>query len=334
MADLDFIKAPLKAPYNVCMWITDSCNLSCKYCYASPFSGGVMDTGRLYKLLDELITLEIFGVVFAGGEPFLHPDIFDIIKYCVDKNIHVGVLTNGSLLNKKAVKRLETIVENKKFILQVSIDSPAPEVNDMTRGKGEKVLKNLSYLLKTDIQVQIACVLTRHNIKTAHLLIEEFYPKVKRYHFLNVQRTEKALSNPELLLAPDQAKKFWLGLREYSKKFPRDLFLPSLRIMLRAFCEEESEIDQSFHQQATFEVKSCSAGLTNINIDTQFNVLGCDIAKQFTNMGNVRDKRFREVWNSREAYNVRNSSFPACYRNESPNGESLMEFLRPEFLVC
>jgi len=331
MAGIEQYRAPLKSPLTVCLWITERCNLSCKYCYAAPGSGATMDTGRLYKLLDELKELEVFDIVFAGGEPFLHPDIFELIEYALESNIHVGVLSNGLLLDEKAGKRLENIVSGRNFILQISLDSVAPEINDKTRGCGKKGINNLKTLIELDIQLQIACVLTTRNIDTAHLLIEVFYPAVKRFHFLNIQRTEKALSNPELLLTEEQAYRFWMRLKEYAKGFPSDLFLPSLRIMLRSYGEEDSNEDTAFHQKATFECESCSAGITHVNIDAEFNVLVCDIAKDYTRMGNVRDRSFREVWNSPEARRIRESPFPACYRIRNSRGEALEDFLKPEY---
>jgi len=331
MADAVKYKAPIKAPLSVCIWISDDCNLSCKYCYASPFSGRKIDSCRLYEILEELISLQVFGIVLAGGEPFMHPDCFDIIEYCVKRNVQTGVLSNGSLLNKSSIRRLADIVKGKKFILQISLDSNDPETNDKVRGHGTRIIENIRELARTDIRMQMATVVTKYNAATAHKIIEEFYPAIKRYHFLNVQRTEKSLKYADLLLTSEEAKDFWLGLKKFSKNFPSDLFLPSLRIMLRAAKEEDSKEMSVFHQQATFDCKTCSVGLTHINIDADFNVLGCDIAKDFSNMGNVRDKSFSEVWHSRQAYEIRNLSFPPCYENKTPEGDALKHYLKEEY---
>ena len=327
-------KAPLKAPLSVCIWISDVCNLSCKYCYASPFSGIVIDTARLYEILEELINLKVFGIVLAGGEPFMHPDIYEIIEYCLDRNVQLGILSNGTLLDQQSVKRLDGMVNNKRFILQVSLDSVNPETNDKTRGCGLKIIENIKELAKTSITMQMATVVTKYNLKNAHEVIEKFYPAIKRYHFLNVQRTEKSLKHMDLLLSNEEAKNFWIGLKEFSNKFPDDLFLPSLRIMLRAAKEENSKEMSKFHQNATFDCRTCSVGLTHINIDANFNILGCDIAKDFTDMGNVKNSSFTEVWNSRRAHEVRNPSFPPCYKNKSPEGEALEDYLKKDLSFC
>lgn len=334
MANVEKLDAPLKSPLTVSLWITESCNLDCEYCYVDAnLAGDFMDTKRLKNLISELAELEVFDITIAGGEPFLHPDILDIIEHTLSKNIQLGVLTNGVLIDEELSKKLAEIVANKSFILQVSLDSHNPDINNMTRGKGEVILKNLRRLVNLGIEIQLSCVLNSHNIDFAHLMIEEFYPHIKRFHFLNIQRTEKSLKQPKLLISEQQAYDFWMNLRDYAKKFPSDLFLPSLRIMLRSYGEEDCEESQSFHESATFSCKSCSVGITKVEIDSNFNVLGCDIAKDFSKMGNVKNTTFKDVWNSKEAFMVRNSPFPPCYKIKSPDGKSLKDNLKLEYNI-
>ncbi|RQV96847.1 radical SAM protein [bacterium] len=324
-------RAPLKSPLTVSLWITESCNLSCKYCYADATRNFWMESDRLYRLIEELKELEVFDITIAGGEPFLHPNVFDVIERILNSRMQLGVLTNGVLLDKKKAERLASIAEGKKMILQISLDSPDPVINDQTRSKGALVLQNLRNLAKHDLQLQISCVLSSVNVETAHLLIDELYPEVKRFHFLNIQRTERSLRYPGLLINDSQAHEFWMRLKKHSGKFPPDLFLPSLRIMLRSYGEEDSAESSEFHRRATFTCRSCSVGLTKIEIGANFDVLGCDIAKDFSIMGNIAERSFIDVWNSEQAFRVRNSPFPPCYRIRSEEGVALEDRLKSEF---
>jgi MoaA/NifB/PqqE/SkfB family radical SAM enzyme len=321
---------PLRAPLSVCLWIVDRCNLNCKYCYAAPFAGTIMDAARLEELVQELVDLEVFDLVFAGGEPFLHPSLFDIIERSVDCGRQVAVLTNGTALNAATRRRLARIAAGKRFLLQVSLDSADPTVNDATRGRGALIAEHVLEIARAGVAVQLACVVTRVNLDTAHEIIQAFYPTVKRFHFLNVQRTQRALEHPEILISEEEARRFWLRLRDYARGFPPDLFLPSLRVMLRAYGEEE-ERDSVSNADATFRCRSCSVGITHINVDANFNVLGCDIAKDFTVMGNVEQRSFREVWTSREAAKIRSLRYPPCYQIRGPDGHALVDFLKPEY---
>lgn len=327
------IKPALKAPLTVSMWVTDRCNLDCKYCYAEPESGKMMDPGRMAELINEFAALQVFDMTIAGGEPFMHPAIYDIISQVLDSGIQVGVLSNGVLLGRRAREKLVKVVAGRPFILQISLDAVDPEVNDLTRGHGALVLDHIRELAKLGIELQISCVINKSNIDSAHLLIDELYPEVKRFHFLNIQRTERSLQHPELLVSDEEAYEFWMRLANHAKSFPPDLFLPSLRIMLRSYGVEDEQDLPGFNRMATFDCKSCSVGLTKVEIDTEFNVLGCDIAKDFTHMGNVREQSFVSVWNSEQAHKVRQAPFPPCYMIKSPDGASLKDNLRKEFVI-
>jgi MoaA/NifB/PqqE/SkfB family radical SAM enzyme len=325
-------RAPLRAPFTVCLWLTDYCNLACKYCYAMPFSGRRMETARTLQLIEEFAALGVFDLTLAGGEPLLHPDVLEVISQSVRSGIRVGVLTNGTPLTSRMITELEARTSHRNFILQVSLDSVNPEVNDRARGKTEKVLQSLHRLRDSSLTVQLACVVHKNNVDVAHTILDEFYPFVKRFHFLNIQRTQQALRHPELLLTEAEAAGFWLRLAEHAKRFPEDLFLPSLRIQLRAHGTAHSEPEFSITESASFACESCSAGWTHINVTANFDVLGCDIAKDYTRMGNVREVAFSDVWNSPEAHAVRNAPFPACYKIRSESGEALVDHLKPELI--
>ena len=56
---------------------------------------------RFKELVDELKVMGVSGIEFCGGgEPLLYPGIEEVIKYITNKQIQLGVFTNGSMLNK------------------------------------------------------------------------------------------------------------------------------------------------------------------------------------------------------------------------------------------
>lgn len=88
--------------------ITDKCTLNCRDCgmlipYRKPGIHADVDTivkaaRKLFDLVDGVRWLQIFG-----GEPFLHPDICEIIKQIASspKVEMVGIITNSTLTPKK-----------------------------------------------------------------------------------------------------------------------------------------------------------------------------------------------------------------------------------------
>lgn len=326
------MQPPLRAPLSVCLWVTDYCNLSCRYCYAEPQQKGHMEYKRLIALIDELVDIGVFDISVAGGEPLLYEHIFDVVEHCGKRNIQLGLLTNAVLLDDYYRAELTRVAAGKPFLLQVSLDSPNPEINNRTRGRGHEVIRNIHGLKGCNIETQISCVLTSANIDHAHTLIDTFYPVVKRFHFLNVQRTRLALENKELLLQEAEIKDFWNRLDAHAEKFPSDLFLPSLRITKRMNELAKQDIVKGDKLRfASFDCPGCSAGITHINIASDFDVLGCDIAKDYTIMGNVAERSFKEVWHSKQAAAVRDFPVPACYLIKDDNNLPLLGNVRPEY---
>jgi len=322
-------RSPLRAPFTVCMWITDYCNLACKYCYARPFSGRRIDTRRALELIDEMADIGVFNLTLAGGEPFLHPDILDLILHGTHRGIRVGVLSNGAAIDPDMIPVLEENTNPTNFMLQISLDSPDPEINNSVRGKTDRVLETIERIAASSIDLQLACVVHKLNMGQAHRMIDTFYPGVKRFHFLNVQRTKQALRRPEILLDEEDADGFWSHLGEYAKRFPPDLLLPSLRVQLRSRGQAVGRAELSMAETASFDCASCSAGLSHLQIDSKLNVLGCDIAKDYTVMGNVAEQTFSEVYHSAQAHQVRSSPFPPCYRITDKDRHSLADDLLP-----
>jgi uncharacterized protein len=138
------------------LYLTDSCNLVCKYC-----RGKIFDTPELPAELiriDETVPPEINWkfddlyyflshdkdaiLTFIGGEPLLKPDL--IIKIMREAPVKKFMLqTNGLLLNcipSEVVNRFNTIL--------VSIDGDQ-KTTDSGRGEGtyNKVMKNIRYII-------------------------------------------------------------------------------------------------------------------------------------------------------------------------------------------
>jgi MoaA/NifB/PqqE/SkfB family radical SAM enzyme len=314
----------LRAPFSVCLWITDYCNLACKYCYAMPFSGRKMETERLLRLIEECSEMAVFDITLAGGEPLLHPEILRIVDHAMTHTrLRVGVLTNGLPLTQAMARELAAITTPDRFLIQVSLDSHIAVVNNMSRGRGRDVVANIHAIEGLNLDLQIACVLNKNNIGTAHLLIDQFYPLVKRFHFLNMQRTTRALGYSELLLDDPECKDFWHRLNDHRKLFPPDLLLPSLRVHLRSDQDSQAEPDFRVHEKASFDCPSCTAGWTHLNVDADFNVLGCDIAKDHTQMGNLRYASLDAVWRSEAADAVRLAALPACWKIPDETGRNV-----------
>lgn len=128
----------LAAPSWVVFQLLEQCNLRCAMCYEWGVAGtyhakdtlAMLDTDVVLRTVDECIpTRPVFE--FFGGEPLLHPGIWDAIRRIRKGGSDISFSTNGTLLEAHA----ELLVETAPTHLWVSVDGP-PEVNDAQRGRG------------------------------------------------------------------------------------------------------------------------------------------------------------------------------------------------------
>ncbi|PSP32533.1 radical SAM protein [Halobacteriales archaeon QH_10_67_22] len=77
--------------------VTDDCNLSCSYCFASSGPGGDhRSSAEIDALLDTVVEAGGRPIQFSGGEPTVRDDLPELVKRARDRGIdHVEVNTNG-----------------------------------------------------------------------------------------------------------------------------------------------------------------------------------------------------------------------------------------------
>ncbi len=100
--------------------ITRRCNLRCPHCFVE---GGLprrgeLPTQRILRLLDEWAEMGVFSVVITGGEPTVHRDFAQIVRYAHDLGFTVGIATNGMPVTGKLLSQLP----QSDVIISVSID--------------------------------------------------------------------------------------------------------------------------------------------------------------------------------------------------------------------
>jgi AdoMet-dependent heme synthase len=117
------------------------CNLRCTHCFIScapdNTTFGYLDVPTVTRLLQESIAHGVKEYYFTGGEPFLHPDMIDILEMTLALG-PATVLTNGTIMTPPMVHRLRRIADASLYSLEfrVSIDHFDESRNDAIRGRG------------------------------------------------------------------------------------------------------------------------------------------------------------------------------------------------------
>lgn len=156
--------------------VTMACNLKCKQCYsiAGKKLKNELSLDEIKKVIDGLKQLGVIRIFFTGGEPFIRPDIIEILDYTDKNNFAIYISTNGVFINQKIIDFLKTLKHLRTF--QISLDG-LRKTHDSIRGvKGtfNKVIHTIKLAEKElkNTQVTIISTLMKENINEIEKLLE------------------------------------------------------------------------------------------------------------------------------------------------------------------
>ncbi|MFP4371966.1 MAG: DUF512 domain-containing protein [Halanaerobium sp.] len=178
--------------------ITSICKLNCIFCShknnppeVETYSYGHLD----FELIETMIEfLNPDRPVFIGesaskiieGEPFVHPDIYQILNYLRQRwpEIEIKITTSGSFLNLEQVDFLKKL---EPLELNISLNAPAPEerVFLMNDSRPENVFKLLPELKEKQLDFEASIVSMHHQqgfeyLKETFDFLEKYPPKSLR----------------------------------------------------------------------------------------------------------------------------------------------------------
>lgn len=155
--------------------ITSKCNINCKYCHNADYSNKPDDMSTcdiknlVYSLKQEY---PINKVLLTGGEPLLNKDIIEIVKYISSLGIKVDLVTNGKLLDKEMVLKLEDAGLKR---IRLSIDG-FEEHQKYRTGSDPYKLWALCEFIKanTGLNLVVHTVCSAHNVNS----LKRIYDKI------------------------------------------------------------------------------------------------------------------------------------------------------------
>lgn len=130
------------------------CNLRCTHCFIScapdNHSFGFLSFEEVLGWLQRSDAWGVKEYYVTGGEPFMHPDLPRMLEAMLERG-PATVLTNGTLLPDRLLVPIAAAAERSIYSLEirVSIDGPAPELNDPIRGEGtfDRAMRGVRRLL-------------------------------------------------------------------------------------------------------------------------------------------------------------------------------------------
>jgi MoaA/NifB/PqqE/SkfB family radical SAM enzyme len=177
----------IKKPHSCSIVLLTQCFFKCKMCemwkaQEAPGTVSIEEWKSFISSLEGILDNQK-ELVFSGGEPLLHKDIFELIEYGTKRGFKTLMPSNGFLIDENVAKRLAHAGLKEIFI---SLDSTNPKTHDFLRGvegAHAKVMRAFDNLAKfcPDLRIGIICVVSGVN----HHEIVDLIKWVKEAKFLS-----------------------------------------------------------------------------------------------------------------------------------------------------
>lgn len=238
--------------------LTKDCNLQCKHCYQSSPIVSSIGTDTCKDIIKSSCGYNVKDVVFTGGEPLLHKDIVELVKYTKSNGCRVGILSNGTLVNNSIAKDLSSAGLDS---IQLSMDGGQVE-HEQVRGKGSfKLLNNgIDSLVAHGLSPVIRFMITKLNEHCYLDSIEHCKKHGLQINFGLVSSFGSAVDNV-MQISPERYFRITEDLHELKKSYYPRIGIPSFSI--------ESYLN------GNPEIFPCTAATKVLVVDTNGRVLPC-----------------------------------------------------------
>jgi len=181
-ADLHQRQAGQRSPVQVSIEVTRRCPLECQHCYNNLPMGDQdarqreMTTEEHFRVLDELVEMGCFWLLYTGGEIFARKDFLEIYTYAKKKGFLITLFTNGTLITEKIA---DYLLEWPPFAIEITLYGRTKETYEaLTQilGSYERCLRGIELLRSRGLPLKLKTVATsinKHEISAMRQFAEE-----------------------------------------------------------------------------------------------------------------------------------------------------------------
>ena len=296
----------------VLVWnVTRACNLVCSHCYASATAGpapGELSYEEGLALLDHLVEYKTPVVLFSGGEPLMHPHIFDLIERAVKGGLRAVLSTNGLLIDEDKAARLAGLGLS---YVGVSLDGLAEAHDEFRRlpGAFERTVKAMALARRAGLKVGLRFTLSRRNVADLpgifDLMEREEIPRVCFYHLVGSGRGAalggEALSHEETRRALD------LIIERTNERHARGRPLEVLTVdnhadgpYLYLKLQAEGRPERAAQVLELLRLNGGNSSGRGIGAVSWDGAVHPDQFWRSVKLGSVRERPFAEIWHDRD----------------------------------
>jgi radical SAM protein with 4Fe4S-binding SPASM domain len=287
-ADLHQRQAGERVPLQVSIEVTRRCPLECLHCYNNLPMGDLdarqreLSTEEHFRMLDELVEMGCFWILYTGGEIFARKDFLEIYTYAKKKGFLITLFTNGTIINEQIA---DYLVEWPPFSIEITLYGRTRETYEALTavpGSYDKCLRGISLLKERRLPLKLKTVATSINkhevLPMRQFAEEELGVEFKMDGQINprIDCSQSPLAvrlTPEEVVALDMSSP--KGVREYRKLAKRD-----------------QENPPNLAQTGTMYF--CGGGMNSFAVNAYGEMGICVISQQET--FSIRDSGVEAVW--------------------------------------
>jgi len=304
-----------KGPSFVQIDLTNNCNNDCIGCWCnSPLleekkinpevKNQALPYERVISLIDEFYKMGVSHIYYAGGgEPFMHPQIMDILRYTKKRGFTCYVNTNFTLVDEKVAKELADL---KIDHLTVSVWAGAPNVYAATHpNKNEEtffmIKKRLAFLNRIKRKFPI--------IKIYNVIFNMNYHDIDAMMEFALETNSETVEFTVIDTIPGKTDKLLLNSREAAElfekcrilkdKYQNNGFENKVRILgLEQFMRRISNANAISAEYDSDFIGSmpCYVGWGFARILADGNMNSC-LKSHRLPVGNILSQDFKDIWN-------------------------------------
>jgi len=168
-ADLHQRQAGQRTPMQVSIEVTRRCPLECQHCYNNLPMGDQdarsreMTTEEHFRVLDELVEMGCFWLLYTGGEIFARKDFLEIYTYAKKKGFLITLFTNGTLITEKIA---DYLVEWPPFAIEITLYGRTKETYEALTaipGSYDRCLRGIKLLRERGLPLKLKTMATSIN---------------------------------------------------------------------------------------------------------------------------------------------------------------------------
>lgn len=296
----------IRGPLFISWLVTYDCNAFCKFCSTHILKKRFQTEVGLERSLEiahEIGKAKTFAVGFTGGEVFLYPHLFEIIKVLKKYNVIVYIVTNGLMLKEKA----EEIIDANVDYIVVSIDSNrAEEHNAMRNAHGlfEKIIEGIDHLKsrrKIRPLIKSTTVVSRYNLMKLDEILKYLEAIVD---ISSIQPVVGGYVSGPHGKSDGSMQAFMFDCTE--QKYVDEIF----RRVIQNNPDFNSKYfklipDYWFHRDDLIKRIHCWSPFLRLQILPNGDVFHCTANANYSSVGNINKSSLLEIWNGSEMIHQR-----------------------------